>query len=332
MPLIHKVKKTIQQYRLIKPGDTIVVGVSGGPDSVALLHILNRLRHDLGIKILIAHINHRLRKGADADERFVQRLCASLELACVTVHLKIRDSRQKGSVEEWAREKRLAALIRIAKRKKADAIALAHHQDDLAETVLMRILRGSGLLGLQGFLPKREITGFPIIRPFIEMKRKDIELFIKQNKIKFRTDPTNKQTRFFRNKIRLKLLPLLEKQYNRNAKEVLAHLANNAAVDYHYLQREGERLLKKISGKYPRKNRITLQLASFTRQHPSLQRMMIRLAIDHLKGSMNRIALIHMKEIEDLLKNRPSGSIVNLPGGICVEKKKVHLILTLRKT
>lgn len=330
MSLINKVRRTIRQYQLIRPGDTIMIGVSGGPDSVALLHVLHQLRHELGLKLSVAHVNHQLRRGADADQRFVQRLCDSLQVSCSTVKVHVRNPHTKGSLEDIAREKRFNGLIRLAKQKKAEAIALAHHQDDLAETVLMRILRGSGLLGLQGILPKRKIKDFPVIRPFIDIKREEIEHFLKIRKLKFRTDPTNKQTRFFRNKIRLELLPLLKKKYNPNINAVLAHLANNVTVDYDYLNCEGQRLLKKLVKKPALKGRVRFPLAPFARLHPSSQRMMLRLAFQQLKGHMKGLTLTHWQEIEDLIKNRPTGSIVHLPAGAHIQKVKSSLTLTAK--
>lgn len=332
MDIIQKTKKSIARYSLINTGDRVLVGVSGGPDSVALLHILNKLRYELGINLSVIHVNHQLRKSADTDQKFVQDLCTSLNIPCAVLKLNMKNIKEKGSLEEIARKKRFDAFIRIAGANKANVIALAHHQDDLAETVLMRILRGTGLLGLRGILPKRKFNRLQVIRPFLDIPKRDIDIFLKKSKIKYRIDPTNKQTCFFRNKIRLELLPKLKKNYNNNISEVLAHLADNIAVDYDYLHNQGQKSLKKLNMLTQRKNQIQLSLAPLKKLHPSLLRIVIRLSIEQLKGDMKRLTLNHINEVEDLIHNRPAGAIVNLTGGIYLIKKKSTLSLALRKT
>jgi tRNA(Ile)-lysidine synthase len=332
MNIIQKTKESIKRYSLLNTGDRVLVGVSGGPDSIALLHILNKLRYELGINLYVSHINHQLRKSADADQKFVQDLCKSLNIPCYVLKLNMKNIRNKGSLEEIARKKRFDGFIRTAGANKANVIALAHHQDDLAETVLMRILRGTGLLGLQGILPKRKFSGLQVIRPFLDIPKRDIDVFLKKSNIKYRIDPTNKQACFFRNKIRLELLPKLKKNYNNNISEVLAHLADNTAVDYDYLHNQGQKSLKKLSMPTQRKNQIKLSLSPLKKLHPSLLRMVIRLSIEQLKGDMRRLTLNHINEVEDLIHNRPEGAVVNLAGNIYLTKQKSALSLALRKT
>ncbi|MBU4143171.1 tRNA lysidine(34) synthetase TilS, partial [Patescibacteria group bacterium] len=173
--LADKVKDTVKRYCLISPKDRIVVGVSGGPDSVALLHILNSLRYELKIGLHIAHLDHMLRKDSGKDREFVEALAAKMKLPLTVARINVAALAGKGSPEEIARNARLGFFFRVAREIKAHKIALAHNFDDQAETVLMRILRGSGLYGLSGILPKRDIAGFIIIRPLIETRRSDIE-------------------------------------------------------------------------------------------------------------------------------------------------------------
>ena len=326
MDLIQQVKKTILQQQLFRRGETILVGVSGGPDSVALLYILCQLRHELGFKILVAHINHQLRRSAETDQRFVERLGNSLHLPTFVRRVTIRKSRIQSSLEELSREKRLAVLVRLAQQKRADCIALAHHQDDLAETVLMRILRGTGLMGLQAILPQREILGMRIVRPLLETPRTEIMKFLKLNKISFRTDPTNRHTRFFRNKIRLQLLPLLEEKYQNNIKNNLANLSASVAEGYAYLHQQAQKIFLKIGKNISGNRQLSISVSVLTKMHPSLQRMVMRLAIARLRGDMKRLTLQHIREIEDMLKNRPLGSIVHLPSGLEVRMRKNNLM------
>ena len=331
MNLVEKTEKIVRQNRLIPYGEKVIVGVSGGPDSTALLHVLCRLRNNLGLQLYVAHVDHQLRKSAGRDALFVAKLCQHFQIPCTIKRIKIKTSPAKSSVEEVAREKRLEFLLELAKQKKAKTIVLGHTQDDLAETVLMRILRGTGLLGLQGILPVKQMQNINLVRPFIHFSKKEICAYLKQKKIKFCVDPTNRQTHFFRNKIRLQLLPLLEKQYQSNLREVLANLANNTALDYDYLQKQGKEELEKLIFE---KNidQVKLKLLNLRQLHPALRRMVIRLAIQNLKGNLNQFSLTHMKEIENLIQERPEGSRIDLPHGLTVQKNKSILTLERIKT
>ncbi|OGX15868.1 MAG: tRNA lysidine(34) synthetase TilS [Omnitrophica WOR_2 bacterium RBG_13_41_10] len=312
-----QVKTTIKNYRLINKGDKIIIGVSGGPDSVALVYVLNSLRRDLKLKLHIAHLDHMLRKGSSEDRKFVEGLAQRLNLPVTCARINIREIAAGGSLEEIARNARLGFLFKVAKDNKANKIALGHNLDDQAETVLMRILRGSGLYGLSAILPKREIADFQIIRPLIETKRKEIEAFLRQKRIKPRLDVSNQQDLYLRNRIRNKLLPFLEKEYNQNIKEILSNMAQIVASDYDYLNRSALRIIKDTGSK--------INIKQFIRLHPAIQRIVLRLMIARKKGNMRRITFQHTKEIEDLILNRPVNSIVDLPQGLSVVKKNGHI-------
>ncbi|MFH1198817.1 MAG: tRNA lysidine(34) synthetase TilS [Candidatus Omnitrophota bacterium] len=318
----EKLNKTISSYNLFNEGDRVVAGVSGGPDSVALLYLLNDLKKVLGLKLYVAHLDHMLRRGSSKDAEFVKKLAQKLGLPAIIGQINVKRIAQKGSIEEIARNARLGFLFRVAKENKARKIALAHNMDDQAETVLMRILRGSGLYGLAGILPKRKLCGFEIVRPLIEISRKEIEAFLRRKKISVRIDPSNLQDIYFRNKIRNKLLPLLQKEYNKNIKEVLANMGQSAGFDYDYLAQIAESKSKGM--------RKRLSIAKLLKMHPALRRLIIRQAIKNAQGSTRRINFQHIKEIEDLLANRPDGAIVNLPKNTCVVKKKPYLNFYIR--
>ncbi len=219
MNFIKDTKDFCLRQKLFSNGDRVLVGVSGGPDSVALLHALYRLRRFLGLQIYVAHLNHGLRKAAFAEQSYVSALCKALGLPFFTKTIKLKKT--KASLEEIARDARFKFLMDTARKVKADAIALGHHQDDLAETVLMRILRGAGPAGARSILPSRTINGFVVVRPLLSASRATIEEFLKTEKIKFFYDASNKDKKFLRNKIRLGLLPRLQKEYNPNIKETL---------------------------------------------------------------------------------------------------------------
>jgi tRNA(Ile)-lysidine synthase len=166
-------------------------------------------------------------------------------------------------------------------------------------------------------LPKRNLSGFQIIRPLIEIRRKEIEAFLKQRKIRPRLDRSNLEDLYLRNRLRNGLLPLLEKEYNRNIKEVLSNMAENVGYDYDYLIRSAQTVMKRLGQK--------INLKKFLKLHPALRRLVLRLNIIRLKGDTRRITFQHIREIEDLILNRPLNSIVDLPQGVSVVKKKKQL-------
>ncbi len=322
MLIIDKLRAINKRYALLDKGDKVVVGVSGGPDSVALLYLLKALRKELNLTLHIAHLDHMLRKDSAGDRKFVENLALCLKLPVTSAQVNIAQLAKKGSVEEIARNARLGFLFNLAKKIKADKIALGHNFDDQAETVLMRITRGAGLYGLSAILPKREIAGYQIIRPLIEIRRKEIEAFLKSKKIIPRRDISNTQDIYLRNRIRNKLLPLLEREYNKNIREGLVNLAESAGFDYDYLMRAAWQKAGKIGKK--------ISLDKLSGFHPSMRRLILRLAISRLKGDTRKIDFRHIKEIEDLILSRPVNSVVDLPKDISVIKHKKTLFFYRR--
>jgi tRNA(Ile)-lysidine synthase len=263
-----------------------------------------------------------LRPDSYRDQEFVEKLAAKLNLAFVYSKVNVKELSRRGSVEEAARNARLKFFFRMAKKVKANKIALGHNLDDQAETVLMRILRGAGLYGLSGILPKRNILGFNIIRPLIETRRKDIEYFLKVKNIKPRRDKSNFEDIYFRNKIRHNLLPILEKNYNNNITEILSNMAENVGYDYNYLRQVAARAMKRCGKK--------INIEKLLKLHPSIQRLVLRLNIARVKGDMRRLTFQHIREIEDLILCRPVNSIVDLPKGVSIIKKKKFLSIYRR--
>ncbi len=315
--ILDKVKETIKRYNLLDKGDKIIIGVSGGPDSLALLYLLNSMKKELKISLHIAHLDHSLRKDSYKDREFVENVTRKLKLPVTTARINVKELAKSGSLEEIARNARLGFLFKVARDTKAEKIALGHNLDDQAETVLMRIIRGTGLCGLSGILPKRKIAGYEIIRPLIEVKRREIEVYLNRKKLKARIDLSNLEDTYFRNKIRNRLLPLLEKEYNKNTKEVLSNMAENIGYDYDYLMSAAKRRMESPKTK--------LHLNRLIRLHPAIRRLILRMSIAAVKGDMRRLAFTHIKELEDLIFNRPINSIVDLPKRVSVVKKKNHL-------
>lgn len=324
--LIKQVKTTIKKFGLINKGDRVLAAVSGGPDSVALLYVLNTLKKELKFSLHIAHLDHMLRPDSIKDREFVLGLARRLKLPVIIAKADIKKTKDSCSVEEIARKARHNFLFKAAGFVLADKIAIAHNRDDQAETVLMRIIRGTGLYGLNAILPKRKIDGCTIIRPLIEIPRTDIEKYLNARKLKPRLDASNLSLIYFRNKIRNKLLPVLEKEYNPNIKEALANIAQTAGQDYDFLWRKTNSVFNKVGNKVSA-DRVSFDLKALMNLHPAIFRLIIRSGFMKIKGDTRRLSFRHIIEIEDLLSNRPCDSIVDLPGSISVVKKQKALII-----
>jgi len=319
---MNKFEKTILKHNLIQKRDKILVGVSGGPDSLALLLNLFSLKSKLGLTLYIAHLDHGLRKDSGSDALFVKHWAKRLGIPCAIKRINPIFLKKKGSLEELCRDLRLDFFIQTAKKIKADKIALGHNLDDQAETVLMRLLRGTGLSGLAGISLMRKIRGRIFIRPLLETSRFEIDKYLKRRQIKSRTDSTNREDLFFRNKIRHNLIPLLKSQYNKNIIKVLANLARSVFYDYEYLNQAAQRALKG--------NPLRLNLKKIVKLHPSILRLKLRQSISSIQGDTRRITFRHIHELEDLIFSRPSGSIVDLPKGIYVQKSPKVLLFFKR--
>ncbi len=311
--MLSQVERAIKEFSLLPKNKVILAGVSGGPDSLALLFVLYSLRKKLGLKLCIAHLDHMLRTDSAKDAKFVEQVARKLKLPFICGSVNLRKIAKKGSLEEKARKARLEFLFKAAKKFKTKTIALGHNLDDQAETVLMRILRGTGLYGLSAILPKRNIRGFELIRPLIKVRRKEIEAYLKRKKIAPLRDPSNKEDIYFRNRIRNKLIPFLEREYSANIRELLSNLAESAGQDYDYLTHAADKLRRFSTDR--------IKLDAFRRLHPALQRLILRKAIARLKGDTRRITFRHIKEIEDLIAYRPVNSVVDLPKGVSVTKR-----------
>lgn len=326
--ILEKVKETIRKFDMLKNNDRVIVAVSGGPDSVSLVYLLNKLKKKWGLYLHIAHLNHMLREDeSDKDSLFVRRLAEKLNIpvSCESIDVKGFAQENKLSIEEAARNLRYDFLLRAAKQTFASKIALGHNQDDQAETVLMRFLRGSGISGLRGIPAKRTLGDCLIIRPLIEIKRREIMDFLSAKDISYRSDSSNLKSLYFRNRVRNELMPYLEKDFNPSIKEMLINLAENVSWDFDYLEKAAEERFKKTSSASEKKE-VILKKDKFLTLHKALQKLLVRLAIKKLKGNVRRIDYRHWKELEDLLTARPQNSIVDLPGGISAVKKNGKIV------
>jgi len=327
--MLKRIKDTIRKFSMLKKGDNVLVAISGGPDSVCLLLVLNSIKKEFGINLFCAHLNHQLRGvESDCDERYVKRLTKKhripllIESRNVTKFAKDK----KFSLEQAARKLRYDFLLQTAKKIGADKIAMGHTKDDQVETLFMRLFRGTGLRGLRGIPGVRKISpNISIIRPLIETPREEILFFLKKRKIRARLDSTNAQTAFLRNRIRHELLPHIERYYSPRIKEILARTADSLDADYDYLIKQQRKVFKRIA-KIKKDASISLPIKGLKSLPLSFKRGVVRLAIENVKGNLEGIDYRHWVKIEDLMEGVPT--CLHLPGGINVVKrpKTVHFM------
>jgi len=324
MTIKNCVLRIIKKYNLFSSSEKVIVGVSGGPDSLALLYLLSDLQITLGIRIIVAHLHHNLRgRAADLDEQLVRRTSSLLQLPYITERIQWK-KRSRILNEESLRKYRHIFLFKVARRFKTNKIALGHTLDDQAETVLMRIIRGTGLYGLMAMFPKRRINNFIIVRPLLEVSRSQISGYLKAIGVSPRIDSTNLKNDFSRNKIRNKVLKEI-RSINPKAQENLCRFAKTAFTDYDYLHKQAKSKLGNVKNK-----RIKISLREFSKYHLALQRMVMRVALERLSGSLSTFTFKHWEEISCLVKHRPAGSIVNITKGISVKKNKDSILVCLR--
>jgi len=314
------------------PGDKVVVGVSGGPDSVCLLHILRDLSPDLSLTLQVAHLNHQMRgEDADADAAFVAELARDWDLPVTieSVDVSAVARAHKLAFEEAARRVRYAFLSKVAVRIGARTIAVAHNADDQIETVLMHWLRGSGLAGLRGMLPSTPLTDYrlleeqeagrqlqplTLIRPLLDVPRVEIEAYCAQHNLQPRFDRSNLDMTYFRNRLRHELIPYLE-TYNVNIREVARRSASVVAADYELLREQ----LEMTWGQVVRAETdygVTFDLRAWRALPLALKRSTIREAIHRLRRALRNIDFVHVENAVDVLRDGETGAQATLPQGL----------------
>jgi tRNA(Ile)-lysidine synthase len=319
-----KVKRTVDRFKLLKKGDKVLIACSGGPDSMGLLAVMLELRPVYSLQLSLAHFNHRLRRSADRDERFVIETARRHN---IPLYLRREDIRsyalkQGLNIEEAGRRRRYEFLRATAARIGATKVATGHTLNDQAETVLLRLLRGSGPGGLAGIAPM--VDGL-IIRPLLDVERSEVEAYLKEKKISFCEDESNQDIRYHRNRIRLRLIPYLQKHYEPGIVRNLARLAEIA--------REDEEWATKIAGRRMQKalilskGRFQLDAALLAAFPPALARRCVREFILRLKGDLRRISLENVEAVRGL----GEGGELHLPGGLVMVREKSRIFLKDRR-
>jgi tRNA(Ile)-lysidine synthase len=310
----------------INPGDKILAAVSGGADSVAMLHLLSQSTiYNLQSTIICAHINHHLRGNeSDEDQAFMETLCAdwNIPLFIEQIDVKASAAKEKLSIETAARHLRLEALERIAQKTGCRYIATAHHKDDQAETVLFRLMRGTAFAGLTGIRPSREHNGLQWIRPMLNIRRTEIESYCRQNNIAWRTDASNIEIHYRRNWIRHRLLPHLQQESKTDLAEKLAALAQSALKFHQHNELAANKIFEsKIED---RKSKINLSAAAIQQAGPFVVGEILRIVLHRLNCGLRDITLSHYHNFFQLLDK--TSDTLQLPGGCTIRKKNDTLV------
>ena len=292
-----QILNTIKKYELIKSGDKIVLAVSGGPDSIFMLDILNKLKEQLKIEIIVCHVNHMIRDDAEDDEIFVKKFCDKYNIECYIKRIDVQEyaNNNKIGTEEAGRIVRYAFFEEVLEKTKSNKIAVAHNKNDKIETIIMNLLRGTGIQGLRGIEPIRNNR---YIRPIIEIPRKDIEIYCKEKNLNPRIDKTNFENIYTRNKIRNIIIPYIEKEFNPNIIESINRLSEIATEEDDYINKKTKSVYDKLLIQ-KNENEIILDLKEFNIQDTVIKKRLVLYTINELVGSINGIEKIH---IEDIIK------------------------------
>lgn len=321
--LLHRVERTVRQHGLFLPGDTLVVALSGGADSTALLDLLARLP-GFGLNLVAAHLNHCLRGvEADADQEFCRDLASRMGIPFESGRVDIRRLAQERrlNLEDAGRQARICFLDGVRGRYGAAAVVLAHHADDQAETVLMRLLRGSGMSGLAG-MTYRNARGH--VRPLLDVSRADIEQYLRHRDLKWCEDASNSDTSFLRNRVRHELLPLLA-EYNPAIRSCLASTASLLAAD--------EALLEQLTGRAfsqscrAGEGRVVCDIRPFREFEPALQRRVLRHAFRELTGTLEGVSRQHIEAVCALAESVRPNARLSLPHGVAAVREYARMVL-----
>lgn len=330
-PLEQQVLRFIQKERLISSPSCLLVAVSGGPDSICLLHILVKLRGELGITLHIAHLNHKLRGAeSEADARYVSKLAHRLGIPATIEErdVKAYQAQQHTSLEEAAREVRYTFLAQVAQATKAEKAAIGHTVDDHIETILMHLVRGTGIKGLGGLQPHTQwqLAGnsITVIRPLLQISREETTNYCRQHRLKPRIDTSNLSLSPLRNRIRHQLLPLL-RSYNPQITDALLRTAHIAGDDLAFIDEQCLQLWTEIAQKQG--NAIIIDKQRFLETPATLRRYLLRMSIEKLLGNIKDIEMRHIENIMSLL-TKPAGKRLNLPGGLIFSVEYDRYLLT----
>ena len=324
----QRVLETIRKYNLIEDGDKIVLGVSGGPDSICMLDNLREVKEEqiIEFEIYVAHINHMIREEAIDDEKYVQEYCKKYNIECFVKRADVQKiaSEKKIGTEEAGRKVRYDFFEEVLQKTESNKIAIAHNKNDKIETIIMHLLRGSGLSGLKGIEPIRDNK---YIRPLLECERTEIEQYCEDKKLNPRIDKTNFENEYTRNKIRNIVIPYIKKEFNPNIIQTLSRLSDLAADESNYIELQTQKTFEKILIA-KEKEQITLNLKEFNKQDKVIKNRLILYTTKELMGSTQGIEKIHIEDIIKLCQNNVGNKFLtpNKNLKVLVKDKKIFFI------
>ena len=330
--MYERIKAYVRKWGMLEKSDIVIAGISGGPDSICLLCVLIDLSREIGFQIAAVHVNHGLRGAeADADEAYVSRFCEERGIPLMVRHTDVRAiaAERKLSGEEAGREVRREAYEEAVRKYGGTRIALAHHMNDNAETLLLNMARGTGVRGMAGIRP---VNG-PYIRPLLCVKRREIEQYLEENHIDYCIDRTNMEDIYTRNRIRNHIIPCLEEQINSRTVEHLEELAEQMGELSNYVERQAgkayARCVRQVQASGTEMSvgeETVLDVERFQEEDPAIRPYVVRMLLSRAAKREKDIEAVHVRSVEALTQMQ-SGRKISLPYGLCAERRygEVHI-------
>ncbi len=325
--LLEQVRRTIDQYRLLEKGDRVIVGVSAGVDSMVLLHLLIAFRQEFDLFLIVAHIHHGLRPvESEKEAELVRKESARLGLPFEYGEFNVKEfGESEGfSLQDAARRIRFQFFHHLLKKYGGGKIALGHNADDQVETVLLRLLRGSGLKGLKGMLPSREKR---VIRPLLEVRREEIEAYAQENGIPYLLDSSNLRKDYLRNRLRLNLIPLIEQDYQPGFRRAIIRTSTILREENDFIEKEAGEAYQKII--HEEEGEIVFKFSAYQYLHKAIQWRVIQKVLERMDGGSNMdegewsdVNLIYRR-----LQQPPASLLLELSHGLCLEKRYDRVLL-----
>jgi len=325
--LFEQVRRTIDHYHLLEKGDRVIVGVSAGVDSMVLLHLLNAFRQEFDLFLIVAHIHHGLRPvESEREAELVQKESVRLGLPFEYGQFNVKEFQESEgfSLQDAARRIRFQFFHDLLKKYGGGKIALGHNADDQVETVLLRLLRGSGLKGLKGMLPIREKR---VIRPLLEVRREEIEGFARENSISYLTDSSNLKGDYLRNRLRLKLIPLIEQDYQPGFRQTIIKTSALLREENDFIEKEAAEAYQKIA--YEEEGQITFKFSAYQSLHKALQWRVIQKVLERVEDGLkiDEGEWLDVNLIYRRLQQPPASLLLELSHGLCLEKRYDRVLL-----
>ena len=320
--LLDHVKRTIDRCRLLEKGDRLIVGVSAGMDSMVLLHLLNAYRQEFKLSLIVAHVNHGLRpKESEKEAELVQKESERLGLPFEYGQFDVKGFQRIGglSLQDAARRIRFHFFKDLLLKYHAQKIALGHHADDQVETVLLRLIRGSGLKGLKGMLPIREGR---VIRPLLEVWKEEVECFAREMGIPHLLDSSNTKENYLRNRLRLTLIPLIEKEYQPKFKKIILKTSTILREENDYLEKEAKEVFQKIV--HEGKGALSFKFSEYQSLHKAIQWRVVQKILEKIYSGeifMEEEEWFDVTSIYKRLDQPAPSFLLELPHGLCFEKR-----------